>query len=105
MLSETEIRAFLTDHKVHAFDPDTGAHAATIEYRSDGVALAAFADGRTERGVWGLEGAAYWTRYEAFRGGETHYFHLKWVGPETAQAYHADQSRAFLQSHHDKVPT
>ena len=98
MLSPRAVHDFISGQTLHAFDPETGARAASVTYRADGRVEAQFADGASDIGTWGLSGAQYWTRYTTFRDGEIHHFSLERIDADTAQAYHADGRRAFVQS-------
>lgn len=103
MMQAAEIRAFLEGRRVHAFAPETRALVAHVDYRGDGRCALCFATGETDQGVYGIEGDTYWTRYDRFRGGETHAFRLERLGPNLAQAWFSTGARAFLQSHDAEV--
>lgn len=98
-MNAEKIRAFLEGHSVYALDPVTREVTACIDYGTDGRCLARFTDGRKDAGVYGFEGDTYWTRYDTFRNGERHVFRLDEKSPDTAQAYFADGTIAFLQSY------
>lgn len=99
MLTADEVKLFLEGRDVYSFDPEAKELAAVIHYGVDGHCHVRFADGGTDKGVYGFEGDSYWTRYEYFRNGERHRFDLKPRGPGIAQAYFADGTIAFLQAH------
>ena len=86
MMDADEVRRFIAGRRVYNFDPETRAFAAEVEYRPDGACALRFATGETEAGVYGFEGDAYWTRYEAFRGGARHAFRLEPLGPDDLSA-------------------
>lgn len=98
-MNGTEVMAFLKGQRVYGLDPQSRKVAASIDYAPDGTCLARFVDGRLDAGVWGIEGDTYWTRYENFRDGKRHVFSLEPLGQGVAQAYFADGTIAFLQSH------
>lgn len=97
-LDPKEVEAFLVGQTLHAFDPDSHNKVASVTYQDDGTCVAIMKDGTEDRGHYGVDEGIYWTRYNQFRGGETHHFYLVRVGPQVAQAYHSDGRRAFLQS-------
>jgi hypothetical protein len=99
MMNTDEIRNFLEGRSVYALDPTTRVVAACIDYGTDGTCLARFTDGQNDPGVYGIEDDTYWTRYETFRDGKRHVFRLEARAPGVAQAYFADGTIAFLQSH------
>ena len=93
-----DVRRFLEGQKIYVFEPETRALVAVVDYASGGRCGFRFSTGDADVGVYGFDGDAYWTRYETFRNGETHFFHLKRLGPGIAQAYFADGTKAFLQA-------
>lgn len=99
MLSQSALRAFLMHRTIYVFDPDTRAPVAEVWYEAGGEVRMRHADGRPDQGRWGLEGDAYWTQYDGFRGGSVNSFTLEPLDADTAQAYHTDGRRAYLQSH------
>jgi hypothetical protein len=99
MMNADEVRLFLEGRKIYCFQPETRALFAVIDYESDGRCAARFSSGEADAGVYGFDGESYWTRYETFRSGEIHAFHLRKLGPGIAQAYFTDGTKAFLQSH------
>jgi len=98
-MNGAEVTAFLRGQSVYGLDPQTREVAACIDYATDGTCIARFIDGSTDAGVWGVEDDNYWTRYENFRQGKRHVFSLEPLGKGVAQAYFADGTIAFLQSH------
>lgn len=98
MMQADEVRRFLEGQKIYVFEPETHTLVAVVNYEPGGHCGFQFAAGDTDAGVYGFEGDAYWTRYEKFRNGERHVFHLESLGPGIAQAYFADGRKAFLQS-------
>lgn len=104
MMTEAEVRAFIAGRRVFNFDPETRDFAAEVVYGPDGRCALRFASGVEEGGVWGFEADAYWTRYDAFRGGERHAFRLEPLAPGLAQAWFTTGARAFLQSHSRDLP-
>ena len=101
-MTADEVRDFLEGHSVYALDPTTREVVACIDYGTDGTCLCRFVNGDSDKGVFGFEGDTYWTRYETFREGKRHVFRLERRGPRTAQAYFADGTIAFLQSHEER---
>ncbi|APE45650.1 hypothetical protein BOO69_18990 (plasmid) [Sulfitobacter alexandrii] len=101
-MNSEEIQTFLKGRSVYGLDPDTHEVVACIDYGTDGTCLCRFANGDTDKGVYGFEGDTYWTRYETFREGKRHAFRLERKGPGVAQAYFTDGRIAFLQSHDAK---
>ena len=101
-MNAQEIRAFLEGHSVYGLNPETQEVVACIDYHTDGTCLCRFANGETDKGVYGFEGDTYWTRYETFREGKRHVFRLIRKGEGVAQAYFADGTIAFLQSHEER---
>lgn len=97
-MDAAELQAFISGRTLFAYEPDTLARVAEVIYQPDGICLASFANGTKDNGIYGFSDAAYWTRYAKFRNGETNQFYLILVGPQIAQAYHADGRLAFLQS-------
>ena len=93
-----DVRLFLEGHTIYCFQPETLSLVAVIDYQTDGRCAARFSSGEADTGVYGFDGASYWTRYETFREGQTHAFHLRALGPGIAQAYFIDGTKAFLQS-------
>lgn len=102
-LSTSGIAAFLSGRRIHAFDPDTQMSVAFVNYDVDGQCFVTFVDGQTECGRWGLSDGAYWTQYEQFRDGARCAFYLVPISPDAMQAFHSDGTRAFLQSHLEKI--
>ena len=98
MMKAEDVRRFLEGQEIHVFEPETRALVAVVDYETGGRCGFRFLAGDTDVGVYGFEGDAYWTRYEKFRNGERHVFHLKSLGPAIAQAYFADGTKAFLQA-------
>lgn len=99
MLDELNLTRFLTAQVIHVFDPDTFAPVAEVSYGRDGEVTMRHADGREDRGKWGIEKATYWTQYENFRDGGLNRFYVERVDPFTVQAFFLDGRRAFVQSH------
>lgn len=99
MLLKQDLVGFLTVGTVFAFDPDTLDPVAQVTYGPRGRVSMVHQDGRTDSGDWGIDGNHYWTRYKDFRDGSLNRFYLEPVDAQTAQAYHSDGRRAFLQSH------
>lgn len=97
-LSPDAVRTFIFGRALYAFDPETGARAAKIDYRADGTCHVTMADGSLDNGVYGFQEACYWTQYRQFRDGVRHHFYLMQIDEHTAQAYFADGTRAFLQT-------
>ena len=93
-----DVRRFLEGRKIYNFQPGPRTLFAVTDYGLDGRCAVRLSTGDTDIGIYGFDGDAYWTRYEKFRNGETHFFHLKSLGPGIAQAYFADGTQAFLQS-------
>ncbi len=93
-----EVRQFLEGRKIYIFEPETRALVAVATYELGGRVSFEFSAGDADVGVYGFDGDGYWTRYEKFRDGERHVFHLEALGPGIAQAYFADGRKAFLQS-------
>lgn len=93
-----EVRAFLVGQKLHIFDPNTSTRVAEVHYDTDNRCHVTFEDGGDDSGAYGIEGDMYWTRYSRFRNGMKCHFYLVRLGPDLAQAYHADGTIAFLQS-------
>ena len=104
MMTAEELRAFIEGATLNAFDARTGERAAVIRYDPDGRAHATFVDGTEEEGLWGIEAATYWTRYERFRGGGTNAFRLQEIAPGIAQAWFVDGRRAFIQTALEELP-
>jgi len=104
MMTPDDVRRFLTGRTLHAFDPETGARAASVTYHPDGTCALSFAGGAEEGGLWGLDGDTYWTRYDRFRGGEKNGFRLERLAEDIAQAWHVDGSRAFIQTPLEGLP-
>lgn len=98
-MNANEVREFLEGHSVYALDPQSREVVACIDYGTDGRCLARFSNGDTDGGVYGFKDDTYWTRYETFRNGKRHVFRLEARGQGVAQAYFADGTAAFLQSH------
>jgi hypothetical protein len=98
MMHADDVILFLEGRKIYVFEPDTHTLVAVVDYELGGRCAVQFSAGDADVGVYGFDGDAYWTRYEKFRNGETHVFHLKSLGPGIAQAYFADGTKAFLQS-------
>lgn len=94
-----DVRQFLEGREIHVFEPETHTLVAIVNYELGGHCAFRFSAGDSDIGVYGFEGDAYWTRYEKFRNGERHAFHLKSLGPGIAQAYFTDGTKAFLQAH------
>ncbi|WP_417410939.1 hypothetical protein [Hoeflea sp.] len=93
-----DVRHFLEGRTIYCFQPETRSLVAVIDYGPDGRCAARFSSGEADTGVYGFDGASYWTRYKTFRDGQTHAFHLRELGPGIAQAYFADGTKAFIQS-------
>ena len=98
-MNAADVRLFLEGRKVYVFQPESRALFAVVDYGPDGRCAVRFSSGGIDAGIYGFDGESYWTRYETFRAGETHAFHLRQLGPGIAQAYHTDGTKAFLQSH------
>jgi hypothetical protein len=98
MMNADDVRLFLEGRTIYCFQPETRALVAVIDYQSDGRCAARFSSGEEDTGVYGFDGASYWTRYQTFRNGQTHAFHLRKLGAGIAQAYFTDGTKAFLQS-------
>lgn len=103
-MTSKDVHSFISGKTVYAFDPNTGAFVATLVYCADGTIEARFADAKVDNGQYGFEGQLYWTRYENFRSGQKHAFHLQAVDDSTAQAFHDDGRKAFLLSHEKPEP-
>ena len=99
MLDENSLFTFLTSQRIFVFDPETFEPVAQVTYGSDGSVEMRHFDGREEKGIWGIDGSTYWTRYEKFRDGRVNQFYLQPVDDETAQAFFSDGRRAYLQSY------
>ncbi|MFT7059205.1 MAG: hypothetical protein ACJASV_001712 [Pseudorhodobacter sp.] len=99
MMQAEAVKLFLEGRKVYAFEPVARKVFAIVDYGLDGRCAVLFSTGKTDTGVYGFTGNAYWTRYEAFRSGESNAFHLKSLGPGIAQAYFTNGVKAFVQSH------
>lgn len=99
MMDADEVRLFIEGRNVYIFEPESKAYHGVVHYGLDGRCAARFSDGATDVGVFGFDANRYWTRYDRFRGGQTHAFHLESLGPGIAQAYFADGKRAFIQAH------
>lgn len=97
-LLKDEIREFLFSQTLHAFDPETLARVATVQYRPDWSCHVVMADASTDEGQYGFKGDFYWTRYNRFRDGALHRFSLNRIDENTAQAYFENGEQAFLQS-------
>ncbi len=102
-LSKEEVRQFLFNQTLHAFDPETLSMAATVEYREDWTCVASFSDGASDQGKYGFEDDYYWTQYTKFRNGEQFWFSLHRIDNLTAQAYYKDGTRAFIQSQKTRI--
>lgn len=99
MMDAAQIVEFLSGRSIYGLDPQTRMVVACVDYGTDGTCRARFLDGETDNGMWGVEGDTYWTQYTRFREGARHVFRLDPVGDGVAQAYFADGTIAFLQSH------
>jgi hypothetical protein len=103
MMIAQDVHCFIAERRVFSFDPETRAFLAEVTYGPQGRCILRFADGLEETGVYGFEGDTYWTRYAAFRGGQTHAFRLERLAPGLAQAWFTTGARAFLQSHRPEL--
>jgi hypothetical protein len=97
-LSEEDVRLFLFDQILHAFDPETLIRVATVQYRRDWTCLVIMENGDTDTGQYGFDGDLYWTKYNQFRDGALHRFSLTPIDAHSAQAMFEDGTRAFIQS-------
>lgn len=97
-LGEDEVKAFLFDQTLYAFDPETLSRVATVQYRHDWSCHVTMENGDTDAGQYGFEGDLYWTRYDRFRDGAAHRFSLIRIDDHIVQAMFDDGTRAFIQS-------
>ena len=104
MLTPAEVRQFIEGRTVFAFDPAMRKPAAVVTYGTEGRCAMRMVSGETDQGRYGFDADCYWTRYDTFRGGQTHAFRLERLGPGVVQAWFATGTRAFVQSH-DAKPT
>jgi hypothetical protein len=97
-IEDDAVKAFLMGHTIYSYNADTRLLGATITYQPDGTCTAEMADGSQDKGVWGLKGDTYWTRYDRFRDGTTNAFYLIEIAPQVMQAYFDDGRTAFIQT-------
>ena len=97
-LSAEDTKSFLAGRSIYVFEPSTLERVACVDYGLDGVCTVQFVGGGADKGRWGLKGDGYWTQYDSFREGSRNTFFLRWVAPDTAQAYYEDGTPAFVQS-------
>lgn len=97
-LSADGVHALLYGNTLHAFDPKSLRRVASVRYDMQHRCHLVFDDGGEDEGSYGFEGDMYWTRYAKFRDGAQCWFYLVPAGPDVVQAFHADGTRAFLQS-------
>jgi hypothetical protein len=98
------VKEFIFQRRINAFHPDNREHVAVVEYDPSGACSLEFADGRSDIGSWGFTDQGYWTSYRNFRDGERHEFLLQLIAPQIMQAFHANGTRAFLQSAFSESP-